>query len=86
MSVRAKLFKCVYTDIDQLFPRHHVSGYARCEFFREALVEELKNILHDELLNKLLEEKELVIVDNELIKKILGREFKEYVYVRVIIE
>ncbi len=81
--VSAKIYLCKYIEVKQPFPRHHLSGYAKCEFLRKVELDDLSFILPSNYIEKLLEDKELIVIEKQLIEKLISNKADENVYIRI---
>lgn len=83
--VRVKIYLCKYVEVEQVVSRHYVSSYSTCNFLKETDLNELSRILSDKDLKKLVEEHELLLVDENIIRKIINRKTGENIYLTLVI-
>lgn len=68
-----EVYKCIYRELEQIFPRHYTSSLAECTRSREVSLSEVEGVLTREQVDLLLSDGELVVHEERLIEKLLGR-------------
>lgn len=84
---KASIHICRYEQVEQLFSRHHTSGFSRCEKKREIPLDDVLKLLPEDLGKVLTREGEVVLTDPDLIAGLAGTDIQDplscYAVIRV---
>ncbi|MEM4532372.1 MAG: hypothetical protein QXU89_01790 [Desulfurococcaceae archaeon] len=82
---KLEIYLCEYNEIEQFFTRHYVTSISKCVFIKETDLGELREKMPRKLVDQLINDKEIVVTDEELIEKLVGKQSieKRYVYLLI---
>lgn len=84
MPSDVEIYLCKYEHRESLYLRHFISSVSYCNALGTIPMDRLKGVIREELLDKLLKGEDVVVIDIQLIKTIVGKEpaINEYVVLK----
>jgi len=80
------IYTCLYEKMKTPIPRHHLSSIASCRELGVKGLDDMRELLPSSLYEELITNGETIIIDKELIEKIVGKRLNNDVYLRLILK